>query len=259
MSQFSTIFNRLRTKYTYYRSGYRKPQLVYQTHSLKLIAKEEQELPKEAEIYFRGKPINQLTKTYIIIWNSGQAIIKGEDIVKDNPPTITFEEGSEILNTYAKATRDTSKFTATLLDHAPHTLICNFDYLEPGDGAAIEILHTSALRKPTIQGAIRGILKGIFNYGEVQPYKQGNPPLSLALHFFIMVFCVFMAYAELTKPPHERLIVTTLAPFLGSTFSLASLIYLIIRDKSRHNPPRLLTELLRTFDLKQTEHLPAKE
>ena len=52
--------------YILYRASLIGPRPVFQYRSLNLIEKEKQALPSDVEIFFRGKKVSRLTKTYIL-------------------------------------------------------------------------------------------------------------------------------------------------------------------------------------------------
>lgn len=56
------------------------PKPAYQFESLRLIGKESPALPEEVEIRFRDKSVSQLTKTHVVLWNSGNATLYGKEI-----------------------------------------------------------------------------------------------------------------------------------------------------------------------------------
>ncbi|MCZ7385872.1 MAG: hypothetical protein O8C63_14165 [Candidatus Methanoperedens sp.] len=157
-----------------YRASRIGPRPVYQLRALRLIGKEEQALPEEVEILFRGRSVPRLTKTHIILWNSGKAMLDGKNIVPDDPLRFEFRKGAQVLRSNVlKVTRESNKFTAMINSDSPNNVICNFDYLDAGDGAVIELLHTNEGRYPKIRGTIRGVPKGILNWGDI---PSGNEP-----------------------------------------------------------------------------------
>ena len=177
--------------YILYRASRIGPRPVFQYRSINLIEKEKQALPSDVEIFFRGKKVSRLTKTYIIFWNSGKSTLYGKDIVDDDPLRFSFGKDAEILRArIPKITKKMNKFEARINPKSPNEVIINFDYLDPNDGAVIEILHTSIQRTPECKGTIRGVPKGILNWGrlpyDVLPYRR-YLPLTIT---FLMVFII---------------------------------------------------------------------
>jgi hypothetical protein len=50
-------------------------------------------------------------------------------------------------------------------DNSQNRVILNFDYLDPQDGAVVELLHTDSVRDPFVKGTIRGVPKGMLDRG----------------------------------------------------------------------------------------------
>lgn len=152
--------------YFLYRASRIGPRPVYKYQALRLIGESEQELPEDITILFRNKKLQRLTKTHIILWNSGKTILNGENIVADDPLRLEFSEDSEVLSArLLNFTRQANKFTVNIHPHYQNQVILSFDYLDVNDGAVIEILHTDRERYPKVHGVIRGVPKGILNWG----------------------------------------------------------------------------------------------
>jgi hypothetical protein len=133
-----------------------------QMQSLRLLGKEEQALPPEVEIHFKSKNIPRLALTNIFLWNAGKESMQGTQIVQEDPLRCEFEPGDEILKAQVGAcTRAVNKVALREPADKPHSVLVDFDYLDPGDGARIDILHTSKLRYPQLLGSVRGVPKGV--------------------------------------------------------------------------------------------------
>jgi len=187
-----------------YRASRIGPRPAYKYRALRLIGGEEQALPEEVTVLFIDKKVEQLTKTHIVLWNSGKATIHGENIVADEPLRLEFSKDSEVLNVQVLSfTRKPNKFTVNINARSPNEVICSFDYLDAEDGAVIEILHTDRERYPKVRGAIKGVPKGILNWGRI---VTSSHTLRLRFRTFrIMViamlfFGVFFAASGFLKP-----------------------------------------------------------
>jgi hypothetical protein len=158
----------------FYRASRIGPRPSYQLKALRLIAKDEGALPEEVEILFKGMSVPRLTKTHVIFWNSGKAMIDGKEIVVDDPLRLEFSKEAQVLRArIAKPTNKTNKFEIKINDKSPNEVFCSFDYLNVGDGAVIELLHTGEERYPRVQGTIRGVPKGILNWGRFRTSGKG--------------------------------------------------------------------------------------
>jgi hypothetical protein len=161
--------------YIYYLSNV-GPRLVYQARALRLIGQNEL-LPSQVKIFFDDRIVTQLTKTYLVIWNPGKALIRGSDIVAGDPPRCEFSSDSEILDVrIVKATKTTNKASATISQEKTSEAHFTFDYLDPEDGVVLELLHTAPQRFPTVTGSVRGMTRGIENWGRIRATVFTVPP-----------------------------------------------------------------------------------
>jgi hypothetical protein len=154
---------------------------VYQSRAFRLIGVKEQALPNEVAILYSGRNVQRLTKTYIILWNSGKAIVEGKDIVIDDPLRLEFSEGSEVLSARViKETHKPNKFMVNINQQSNNIVFINFEYLNAQDGVTLELLHTSQERYPLVKGSIKGIPKGISDWGLISsPRVKREFPFNL--------------------------------------------------------------------------------
>jgi hypothetical protein len=152
--------------YIFYRRSLREPRLVYQSNAVKLIGKDES-LPEEIDILYKGKSVSRLTRTYIIFWNSGKATIDGRNIVDEDPLRLELKDGEFLTKRIISSTRDVNNFKIYTKEDEPNKLFFTFDFLDSDDGVVIELLHSASESYPVIKGTIRGIPKGILDWGRL--------------------------------------------------------------------------------------------
>ena len=154
---------------------------VYSRRSFRVIGFNKDEFLKDVEILYRGKHVDRLTRTHVIFWNSGKRIIRGSDIVADDAVRCELSPGALALEVRViKHTRDANNFTAIIDDNSQNRVLLNFDYLDPRDGAVVELLHTDSVRDPSVKGTIRGVPKGMLDWGS-RPTFDSPFPLLLRL------------------------------------------------------------------------------
>jgi hypothetical protein len=169
----------------FYRASRIGSRPSYQLRALRLIAKDERALPEEVEILFKGMSVPRLTKTHVIFWNSGRAMLDGKQIVDADPLRLEFSKDAQVLRArIAKATRETNEFEVKINDKSPNEVVCHFDYLDVGDGAVIELLHTDEERYPKVQGTIRGVPKGTLNWGR---FRTSRGPRRIMLYTMLIM------------------------------------------------------------------------
>jgi len=170
------------------------PRPTYQMQSRRLLGKEEQELPPEVEILFNKVSVPRLTISRVIFWNSGNSTITGNQIVESDPIQLDFENGTILKAHVLKSTRDAIKFNVGYEADA-HKVALSFDFLDPDDGAVVEVVHTSDKRNPQIHGTIRGVPNGIVSWGEILSIQNN---LAVSKHarrrkLLLKVATIFMA------------------------------------------------------------------
>ena len=145
-----------------------RPKISTQANTLDLVGPNAV-LPHEIEFVFRGKKVPQVTLSKIAIWNSGNTTIKGDQIVDSDPLRILVSEGNVLETKILHRTREVNDFSLALDPLTDNQIKCRFDYLDVGDGALIQIIHTGT-DKVSVIGTLRGIPKGVLQVGN--PYKK---------------------------------------------------------------------------------------
>jgi hypothetical protein len=212
---------------------------VFQAKVLRLLSKENPALPSEVEVYYQGSPVPRLTRVHIIIWNSGTRLLRGTDIVQEDPLRFVVDSSGKILNaSLVKTTRGTNKFAVSIVQDRPNELLCQFDYLDPGDGATIELLHTSERARPKCSGTIRAVPAGILDWGPSRTFTDAKYEARLArmmrsTQAYIPVFGAFLiAFGIYLNNWYARV------PLL--LFGIIYLLGGLFDWRSRRRAPRLL-------------------
>lgn len=117
--------------------------------------------PKEIEIRFSGTPVNRVTAERIILWNGGNTTIEGQQVVASDPLRIQLSEGQILRVDMLKATREVNAFHLVPRKGCLNIADVMFDYLDPGDGASFQVLHSGGQSDLGIRGTLRGIPSGI--------------------------------------------------------------------------------------------------
>lgn len=169
----------------------------FQKSSLRLLGRNEDNLPEDVTVLFKGQEVDRLTKTTLILWNNGTEVLNGEDVVSDDPSKISFSDGTNILSyKVLKITKEVNKVEILKNEDSPSQLFVGFSYLDPNDGITIEILHGSIDRYPELKGSIKGIPNGFEDLGRVYPNKlplkgvKKKHPLFILLNRPKLVFAI---------------------------------------------------------------------
>lgn len=238
------------------------PLPVYETRSVRLISKEEKDIPDEVEISFGNKTVPRLTRSFVIFWNDGTSTIDGENIVRDDRLRLELEDKEEILkSSIIKRTREANKVRSTIDATNPNVATIDFEYLDAGDGVVIELLHTSTKRHPIIAGTIKGVPNGIrvlSNIGKPFNVKLFNNLIRVTRPFLyvtvllglILIFSAFLpeSFFELLSESKSEpdLSVSSKGRFalmiLGGMYSFAPIV--LLWSMRRKYPKKLHTNEL---------------
>lgn len=200
-------------------------------------------LTEDVEVLFKGQRVDRLTKTQIMLWNSGNQIVRGEDIVAADPLRFQFSEDAVVLDSkIIRYTREAIKVSTTNDSQRPNCAFLTFDYLDPQDGAIIEILHTARERSPQILGTIRGVPKGVIDWGRIPIQDPLRLPIYLVLPFVIVMFTIgvvliFYDFVYLYGDSHASLGTSIL--FAVSSVLYFALSWQVGRSLRRHYPKAL--------------------
>jgi hypothetical protein len=145
-----------------------RPRLAAQVNTLELVGPNAV-LPHEIEFFFQGKKVPQVTLSKIAVWNIGNKTIQGHQIVNSDPVRIVISEGSVLETVILHRTRAVNDFACVLRSGSDNQIECRFDYLDVGDGALIQVIHTGN-DKVDVLGSLREIPKGIRIVGN--PYHE---------------------------------------------------------------------------------------
>jgi hypothetical protein len=97
---------------------------VYQTSSLRLFGIPHSVLAKDVEVRFRGQRVERLTKTSLLLWNSGNEILQGSSIVASDPLRFEFPANSMIIDAdIVKVTRSANNCTVRIDDENRNRLL----------------------------------------------------------------------------------------------------------------------------------------
>lgn len=92
-----------------------------------------------------GMKIDTLTKTSIMFWNSGRKCITKDEILGKQCIEIEFDQNVEIFK--CKDVKRNELSNNISVSNYKNIVNVKFDYLKPGNGAVIDILHNGTIDK----------------------------------------------------------------------------------------------------------------
>jgi hypothetical protein len=170
-----------------------RPRMVYQTHDSFVVGQPDASALGEIKIIFNNNTVPRVVVTQLGIWNAGNTTIRGSDIVAGDPLVINIESGSLILgSTRLKATREANDFHIRLSPQDRSQSLLEFDYLDTSDGAVFQIVHTGGMGSVKVKGSVRGVPRGLENWGDLQEWSQQKSKISNALAplLFLAAVCI---------------------------------------------------------------------
>lgn len=170
---------------------------VYQYTGQKLISSAGGLLPNEVVVSFNNAAVPRLSLTHIIFWNKGRSTIRGSDIAEDHPLVFFFNGGEVLKAEIVKTTRQAINASVTKIPNHESAVGLKFSFLDPQDGVAIKVLHTSNDTAPVFTGTIMGIPKGVKSLGKYpslvrQTNRHGNSAAKVLLYLKILPYAMII-------------------------------------------------------------------
>jgi hypothetical protein len=153
--------------YIFYKRSRQVSRLRYLLGDAPIIEPAPTDYGDGLEVRFDGNIVERVTRTSFGLWNDGTTTIVGSDIVEADPLRLELRGNGEMFRvTVEGATRTVNGAWVCLAATDQATL--GFDYLDPGDGFRIQVLHSGELRTIEIKGTVRGIPMGVL------PFQTGR-------------------------------------------------------------------------------------
>lgn len=205
-------------------------------------------LPQGITVQYQGIDIPRLTRSVVVIWNSGEETLMGSDIVSKDPLRFCVGQGGQILSiSIVKSSREVNEFCLTRPEGRSDEAHFSFNYLDAKDGAVVEILHSSAKRQPRIKGTMRGLPQGLRDWGALQRRPQPKTRVDRVAGFIARLVPIMAAaplfLAASFKPQLFPLTSVDGLLFAGVGALLASTILDMYRTRRRY-PKQLHAEAL---------------
>ncbi|WP_164699521.1 hypothetical protein [Pseudomonas sp. BRG-100] len=191
------------TVVTYLMARRRTTRVGYVHQGEHLLGSASDALPSGIVVQYDGLSIPRLTKSVLIIWNSGESTVLGSDIVDKDPLRFCVGADGQILSiSVLKVGRQVNDFAFTSPRKEMSEAEFTFNFLDADDGVVVEILHTSTDRQPRIKGTLRGLPQGFRNFGQFtrpkpQKKKRSRPLSAFTAVVFspLVFFCASLVYA----------------------------------------------------------------
>ena len=161
--------------------------IALQSRNVSMIAGGNPVFPDGVEVRYRGTLVPRLTSSTVWIWNAGKKTVEGSQIVDHDPLGVRF--GGEVLNVrIKKVTREVLRIKATTVKEGNTTVRYDFDFLDPGDGGVIEVLHTGSAKAPECMGTIKGPSQGPRYFATFRPKTKYEKRIILLSSIMLIIF-----------------------------------------------------------------------
>ncbi|MDO9198186.1 MAG: hypothetical protein Q7U79_17000 [Rhodoferax sp.] len=116
------------------------------------------DLPPGIAVSYQNVNVPRISRVLIRLWNSGSATLESNLIPSGEPFRIELSsKDSQILSgVLIHQTRQANNFSVKTSPRNPSVLLIDFNYVDPGEGALIGILHTDPESTPSFKGIVKG-------------------------------------------------------------------------------------------------------
>lgn len=134
-------------------------RLSYELSETNIVGTLDAAFSNSLELTYEGRKVPRVTRTTIRMWNSGNATIRHADVAEGDPLSAVLSENSEVLQT--AVVRQTRPVNQILIKStSDQKVVVGFDFLDPGDGFLIDIIHTDMLNVVGLTGTVIGLRGG---------------------------------------------------------------------------------------------------
>jgi hypothetical protein len=123
------------------------------------------------QVTLDGRDVPYLAGTSLFFWNAGNQTLDGSALVPADALRIECPQDVQILRTHLTTTRPVNGIALEPIDTAdPVTKVTvGFEFLDPGDGFRVDVMHTGIWRDVVLRGTLKGHPGGI---KEVRPVRE---------------------------------------------------------------------------------------
>ena len=127
--------------FLYWRS--RIPGIIaFQSQDVTMIGDGDAVFPAEVTFQYQGTPVPRITSSTVWMWNAGKKTVRGSDIVVHDLLRLCYT-GEVLTVSIRKVSREAVRITADTSEDKK-IVCCGFEFLDPGDGGVLEVLHTGS-------------------------------------------------------------------------------------------------------------------
>jgi len=161
----------------FYFKGRSVRKISYSKKSFSLLGKSTTSLNGFSASY-QGQELSALKASKIMLWNDGNTTISRSDMASSENLSIQFPEDDKVLESRILSVSSKSNDVSLALDSQRPSTNIEFDYLDPGQGLVISVLHAGNEKNIDIKGVIKG--------GSITKYEPPKWPKTIGYAALIL-------------------------------------------------------------------------
>jgi hypothetical protein len=133
----------------------KKKQPVFLTRSFTVVKKDSISEFPSIKVLFNDSIVSQVTATKVGLFNSGNLAIRRDDIPSKNRFRIELNNCEVLEYSFLQKSKSLNEMKITdITENGTPTIYFDFDYLDPGDGVIINVLHNGQHDSIQIKGHV---------------------------------------------------------------------------------------------------------
>lgn len=173
--------------YFFYKRSRREPRLCEKVVAVRVLDRMEARLAEEVAISYKGESVPRLAVATVYLWNAGNETLHGAALIPLDPVRATVQGEGRILNAQIERNPRPACNAQVRVDDSLNSVSVAFDFLDPGDGFSVRVLHTGAKAQVRIDGSLKGVKRVV---ADGRPATWGDVGLAV-LRVFTPLFAVF--------------------------------------------------------------------
>lgn len=185
--------------YIWYRRSIRVAAMRFEARTISLLDSNTRSMFSELEMNFKGRPVQSLKRTWIVVWNRGTAAVRRQEFAEHDPLRIVCKNGELLRCVVKKRTNPANNFTLPEYLPGAESLTPEFEYFDPNDGVQLEIWHTGDGSKIVAEGSIIDAGKVLETIANAETPAYRKIPAPETVHWghvaFVVAFACLMLWA----------------------------------------------------------------
>jgi hypothetical protein len=180
------------------------------------------------KILFKDVDVPRVVVTRLAVWNVGNTVVDASQLATSAPLALAVEAGALILDAQiVKASNAANMCRLRIAEDLTRAFV-EFDYLNEQDGALFQVTHTGAQNTAKLTGSIKGIAKGVEDWGDLTLWEEQRSRSLKPLAYIIgsgVVLLLISWLKDRMAPKYP--ILNTISNWVGAVFVLLILLLML--------------------------------